>query len=68
MPLRIGFDMDGVLADRRMRLAVRLDAGGRQVAQLAVTEGVNLSGIVEESVFEVPLEEVFSYDAEGESE
>ena len=63
-------DVEGALADyrraqvtckdlrpeRRMRLAVRIDAGGRQVARLAVTEAVNLTGIVEESIFEVPLE------------
>jgi polyphosphate kinase len=47
---------DGVLAESRMRLAVRIDAGGRQITQLVVTETVNLSGIVEETVFEVPLE------------
>ena len=47
---------DGVLAERRMRLAVRLDAAGRQAARLVVTDGVNLSGIVEETTFEVPLE------------
>ncbi|MGE0159674.1 MAG: polyphosphate kinase 1 [Gemmatimonadales bacterium] len=47
---------DGVLAAARMRLAVRLDASGRQVAELVLTEGVNLSGIVEETTFEVPLE------------
>jgi polyphosphate kinase len=47
---------DGVLQDRRMRLVVRLDGSGRQTAELVVTDGVNLSGIVEESVFEQPLE------------
>jgi len=60
---------DGVLHDRRMRLAVRLDAGGRHRAELVVTEGVNLSGIVEESVFEVSLEGGGLYAAlTGESE
>jgi polyphosphate kinase len=47
---------DGVLADQRMRLAVRLHASGGQAAQLVITDGVNLTGIVEESAFELALE------------
>jgi polyphosphate kinase len=46
---------DGALRDRRMTLRLRVEGGGRQVVELSVSEGVNLSGIVEESVFETPV-------------
>jgi polyphosphate kinase len=47
--------VDGALKDRRMTLRLRAEGAGRQVAELSVSEGVNLSGIVEESVFETPV-------------
>ncbi len=46
---------DGALRERRMTLRLRIDGAGRQVVELAVAEGVHLSGIVEESVFETPV-------------
>jgi polyphosphate kinase len=47
---------DGALAERRMTLSVRLEASGRQVAELVVMENVNLNGVVEQSVHETPVE------------
>jgi polyphosphate kinase len=48
--------LDGVLAERRMTLALRLDALGRQVVELVVTDAVTLTGIVEQSIYETPVE------------
>ncbi|HUP51160.1 MAG TPA: polyphosphate kinase 1 [Longimicrobiales bacterium] len=46
---------DGALKDRRMALRLRAEGAGRQVIELSVAEGVNLSGIVDESVYETPV-------------
>ena len=46
---------DGALRERRMTLRVRTEGAGRQVVELSVAEGVNLSGIVEETVYESPV-------------
>jgi polyphosphate kinase len=48
---------DGALKDRRMTLRLRAEGGGRQMIELSVAEGINLSGILEESVFETPVVE-----------
>jgi len=46
---------EGALAERRMVLRLRAEARGRSVVELAVTEGLNLAGIVEVSSFETPV-------------
>jgi len=46
---------DGALADRGMTLKLRSEARGRTVLELAVAEGVNLQGIVEERLLETPV-------------
>jgi len=48
--------LDGALAERRMTLALRLDAMGRQVVELVETEAVTLTGMVEQSIYEAPVE------------
>ncbi|MEJ2207046.1 MAG: polyphosphate kinase 1 [Gemmatimonadota bacterium] len=45
---------DGLLRDRRMTLRTRLQADGRLTVELSKVTGVNLQGIVEETVLEEP--------------
>ncbi len=47
---------DGALGERRITLSVTLEASGRQVAELVVMEDVNLNGVVEQSVYQTPIE------------
>ncbi|MEQ1856003.1 MAG: polyphosphate kinase 1 [Longimicrobiales bacterium] len=48
--------VDGALSERRMTLALRLDADGRQTVELVEMEAVNLTGVVEQSVYETAVE------------
>jgi hypothetical protein len=46
---------DGALSGRGMTLKLRAEARGHSVLELAVAEGVNLQGVVEERVLETPI-------------
>ena len=46
---------DGLLEQRRMRLRLRSEGGGRQVVELSVADDMSLSGVADESVFETPV-------------
>ena len=46
---------DGALLERGMTLRLRSEARGRAVIELAVAEGVNLQGIVQETALETPV-------------
>jgi polyphosphate kinase len=48
--------VDGALSERRMALTLRLEASGRQVVELLVMDEVTLTGIVEYTAYEVPVE------------
>lgn len=45
---------DGLLRERGMKLCLRVEARGRQVVELTVQDVVNLQGVVEETVLEIP--------------
>ncbi len=46
---------DGLLRERGMKLCLRVEARGRQVVELTVQDVVNLQGVVEETVLEIPV-------------
>ena len=46
---------DQALAEQSMTLSVRTEARGHSVLELSVAEGVNLQGIVEETLLETPV-------------
>jgi polyphosphate kinase len=46
---------DGALEQRRMTLRLRSEGGGRQVVQLSVIDGLSLSGVADQCVFETPV-------------